>query len=80
MNSNSNSNAVLRGHVEQIEKLEAEKADLAGDIREVYKAVKGSGFDPKILRKVIAIRRRNASELEAERDFIETYLAALGIL
>jgi uncharacterized protein (UPF0335 family) len=70
----------LRSLVERIERLEAEKATLAGDIREVYAEAKANGFDTKILRKVISLRKKEAAEREEEQSMLDVYLAALGML
>lgn len=69
----------LRSIVERIERLEEEKAALAGDIKEVYAEAKGNGFDTKALRKVVRIRKMDASEREEQDAILETYLAALGV-
>jgi uncharacterized protein (UPF0335 family) len=68
----------LRSIVERIERLEEEKKTIAADIKEVYSEAKGDGFDTKILRKVIALRKKDASERDEEEALLETYLRALG--
>ena len=68
----------LRTIVERIERLEEEKKTIAGDIKEVYAEAKGNGFDIKVLRKVISLRKKDAQELQEEEAMIEVYLAALG--
>jgi uncharacterized protein (UPF0335 family) len=70
----------LRSLIERIERLEEEKKTIGGDIKEVYAEAKANGFDTKIVRKVIAIRKKDRSEREEEEALIETYLAALGML
>jgi uncharacterized protein (UPF0335 family) len=65
---------------ERIERLEEEKQALSGDIREVYAEVKSAGFDTKILRKALALRRKTKAEREEEQMLIDTYLAAIGAL
>jgi uncharacterized protein (UPF0335 family) len=69
----------LRTIVERIERLEEEKKTIAGDIKEVYAEAKGNGFDVKILRKVISLRKKDASERQEEESMIDVYLAALGM-
>ena len=69
----------LRQIVERIERLEEEKKTIAGDIKEVYAEAKGNGFDTKILRKVISLRKKDASERQEEESMIDVYLAALGM-
>ena len=70
----------LKSLVERIERLEDEKATIAGDIKEVYAEAKANGFDTKILRKVIALRKKEAAEREEETSMLEVYMAALGML
>ena len=68
----------LRSLVERIERLEEEKKTIAGDIKEVYAEAKGHGFDTKILRKVVALRRKDAVEREEEDTLVTLYMSALG--
>jgi uncharacterized protein (UPF0335 family) len=69
----------LRSLVERIERLEEEKRALAGDIKEVYGEAKASGFDTKILRKVLTIRRKDRHERAEEQAMLDLYLGALGM-
>ncbi len=69
----------LRALVARIERLEEEKAAIAADIREVYAEAKAVGFDAKVLRKVIALRKRDRHELEEEQALMDLYLHALGM-
>ena len=69
----------LRAIVERIERLEEEKKSIAGDIKEVYAEAKGNGFDTKILRKLITIRKKDADERQEEEAMLDIYLAALGM-
>jgi uncharacterized protein (UPF0335 family) len=70
----------LRSLVERIERLEEEKKTIAGDIKEVYAEAKANGFDTKTLRKVIALRKKEAAEREEEQLMLDLYLSALGML
>ena len=70
----------LRQFIEQIERLEEEKKALSADIRDKYLEAKGVGFDPKIMKKVISLRKRSSSEREEEDAVLDTYLHALGML
>ncbi len=70
----------LKSIVERIERLEEEKKTIVGDIKEVYAEAKGNGFDTKILRKVISIRKKDRNEREEEEAMLDVYLAALGML
>jgi uncharacterized protein (UPF0335 family) len=69
----------LKSLVERIERLEEEKKTIAADIKEVYAEAKGHGFDTKILRKVISIRKKDRQELEEEEAMLDLYLGALGM-
>ncbi len=69
----------LRSLVERIERLEEEKKTIAGDIKEVYAEAKSNGFDTKVLRKVISLRKKEPAELQEEEAMIDIYLAALGM-
>ena len=68
----------LRQFIERIEHLEAEKKDIAEQIKEVYAEAKGNGFDVKILRKVIRIRKMDAAERSTEEEMLDLYLSAVG--
>lgn len=69
----------LRSLVERIERLEAEKAEIAADIKEIYAEAKANGYDTKILRKVISIRKQDAAERQEQEAMIDVYQAALGM-
>ncbi len=68
----------LRSFVQRIERLEEDKAALGHDLREVYSEAKGEGFDTKVLRKLISLRKRDARERREEDELLELYLSALG--
>lgn len=68
----------LRAFIERIELLEEEKAGLNGDIREIFQEAKGNGFDVKVMRKVIALRKKDRAERQEEAAILELYLQALG--
>jgi uncharacterized protein (UPF0335 family) len=70
-------NNQLKALVERIEHLEAEKAAIGADIKEVYAEAKGSGFDAKILRRVVALRKLPEAEREEMQLMIQTYMQAL---
>lgn len=73
-------NNQLQAVVERIEKLEDERAILAEDIKDVYLEAKGNGFDPKIIKKLVAPRKKDPSKLAEEEALLDTYKAALGML
>ncbi len=70
----------LRAFIECIERLEEEKATLMEDIREVYAEAKGTGFDPKIMRQVVRIRKMEPDQRQEQEYVLDTYLSALGML
>jgi uncharacterized protein (UPF0335 family) len=69
----------LRQIVARIERLEEEKKAIADDIKEVYAEAKGHGFDTKILRQVIRLRKVDKAELQEQEAILELYLDALGM-
>ena len=69
----------LTAFVERIERLEEEKKGIADDIKEVYAEAKGNGFDVKVLRKVISVRKQDASERAEQEAILDLYLRALGM-
>lgn len=68
----------LKSFIERIERLEGEKKDLAEDIRDVYTEAKSSGFDVKILRKVIALRKLDDADRQEQEELIDLYMRAVG--
>jgi uncharacterized protein (UPF0335 family) len=68
----------LKSLVERVERLEEEKTALAGDIREVYAEAKGNGFDTKIMRQVVRIRKMESHEREEQDALLDLYLSALA--
>jgi uncharacterized protein (UPF0335 family) len=70
----------LRAFIERIERLEEEKKTIADDIKDVYGEAKGRGYDTRVLRKIVSIRKQDQNE-RAELDAIlELYLQALGMM
>jgi len=67
----------LKQFVARIERLEAEKAELAADIREVYAEVKTFGFDTKVMRKVVSMRKQDASERAEQEALLDMYWTAI---
>jgi uncharacterized protein (UPF0335 family) len=70
----------LRSLIERIERLEEEKKTISEDIREVYAEAKGNGFDTKVMRQVIRIRKQDSSERQEEEAIRDLYLHALGMI
>ena len=69
----------LRAFIERIERLEEEKKALADDIKDVYAEAKGNGFDVKIMRKIVSIRKQDREKRREEEEILDLYMAALGI-
>lgn len=70
----------LRSIIERIERLEVEKSTISSDIKEVYAEAKANGFDTKILRMVISLRKKEAAEREEEQSMLDLYMQALGMI
>ena len=73
------SSAQLKSFIERIERLEEEKAAIAEQIREVFGEAKGMGFDIKIIRQVIKIRKMETQERLEQEELLDLYLSALGM-
>ena len=70
----------LKSVIERIERLEEEKKAIADDIRDVYAEAKANGFDTKILRQVVSLRKKDLTERQEEEAIRDLYLQALGML
>lgn len=69
----------LRSYIERVERLEEEKAGLGADIREVYAEAKGNGFDPKIMRQIVRLRKMDAQDRQEMEALLDVYRAALAV-
>ena len=78
MSTNSVDSGHLRAFIERIERLEEEKRAIADDIKEVYAEAKGTGYDVKVMRKIISLRRMDRDKRREEEEILDPYLAALG--
>ena len=79
MNTSSVTADELRAFIERVETLEEEKAAVADQIREVMNEAKGRGYEAKILRKIVSIRKRNRDDVDNENAMTELYMDALGM-
>jgi uncharacterized protein (UPF0335 family) len=70
----------LKSLIERIERLEEERRALAEDIKEVYAEARGNGFEPKIMRQIVRIRRRDQDDLDEEETLLTLYKRAIGML
>lgn len=69
----------LRSFVERIERLESEKKDIAEQQKEVMAEAKGRGYDTKVMRKIVALRKRDKDDIAEEEAVLEMYKEALGM-
>ena len=69
----------LKCLIERIDRLEVEKAGIAGVIKEIYAEAKGNGFDTKAIRKLISLRKKDFDERKEEEAILELYMQALGM-
>ena len=70
----------LRAFIERIERLEEEKKAIADDIKDVYAEAKGTGFDAKIIRKIVSLRKKDVAERQEEEAILDLYMKALGMV
>jgi uncharacterized protein (UPF0335 family) len=68
----------LKSLIERIERLEEDKAAVATDLKEVYAEAKGEGFDVKIMRKVVRLRKQDKAKRQEEEALIDLYVSAIG--
>jgi uncharacterized protein (UPF0335 family) len=69
----------LRSFLERIERLEEEKAGLTADIREVYAEAKGSGFDTKVMRQIVRLRKMDDASRQEQEALLDVYRRAIGL-
>ena len=74
------SSGQLRSFIDRIERLEEEKSGLAEQIRDVYGEAKGYGYDVKIIRKVIGLRKLEPHDRQEQEDLLDVYMVALGMI
>jgi uncharacterized protein (UPF0335 family) len=75
---NTTAQGKLKSLVERIERLEEDRAGVSSDLKEVYSEAKGEGFDVKILRKVIRLRKQDGAKRQEEEALIDLYVSAIG--
>jgi uncharacterized protein (UPF0335 family) len=69
----------LRSFLERIERLEEEKAGLTADIREIYAEAKGSGFDTKVMRQIVRLRKMDSADRQEQEALLDVYRRAIGL-
>lgn len=70
----------LQSMIERIERVNSEANKIKEQLKELYSEVKGTGFDTKIVRKLVAMRKKDRAKLQEERAILELYAAAMGML
>ena len=75
---NGTAQSQLKSIIERVERLEQEKAEIAEQIKEVFAEAKGNGFDVKVLRKIVRIRKQDRAKRMEEEAILDLYLSALG--
>ena len=78
MSNGPNKDEVMQ-YINRIEKLEEEKRATSEDIKSVYLEIKSTGYDPKIIRKLVSIRRKSKEERQEEEALLELYMSAIGM-
>jgi uncharacterized protein (UPF0335 family) len=74
------SGAQIRAYIERVERMNDEKQAIADDIKEIYAEAKGNGFDTKVLRKIVAIRKQDFNERMEQEALLDIYMHALGMV
>jgi uncharacterized protein (UPF0335 family) len=69
----------LRSFIERIERLEEEKAVLAADVREIYAEAKGTGFDTKVMRQIVRLRKMDTADRQEQEALLDLYKRAIGL-
>jgi len=69
----------LRSLIERIERLEEEKAALAADVREIYSEAKADGFDTKVMRQIVRLRKMDSGDRAEQEAILDLYKSALGL-
>jgi uncharacterized protein (UPF0335 family) len=75
---NATAQGQLKSIIERVERLEQEKAEILEQIKEVLAEAKGNGFDPKIIRKVVRLRKMDRAKRQEEDAILDLYLSAIG--
>lgn len=73
------SGARLKSFIERVERLTEEQRALAEDVRDIYGEAKATGFDAKIIRKIVALRKQNVEKRREETELLELYMSAVGM-
>jgi len=71
--------AQLKSIIERIERLEEERRELGADVREIYAEAKGNGYEPKIIRMIVRLRRMSQNDRAEQDALLDTYKSAIGM-
>ena len=77
--TSDSSAARLKSFIERIERLEEEKAATANDIKEVYAEAKGTGFDAKVMRQIVRVRKMDQADRAEQEELLDLYMRARGM-
>lgn len=80
MTLGNNASEKLKQIINRIENVEGQKKTLADDIKQIYLEARSDGFDTKIIRKVVALRKKESAARDEEQALLDTYMAALGMI
>jgi uncharacterized protein (UPF0335 family) len=79
MSDNVNKDQLL-GYIDRIERLDEDKRAISEDIKEIYVEVKSAGYDTKIVRKIVSLRRKSREERQEEETLLELYMQSIGMM
>ncbi len=69
----------LKAFIERVERMEEEKKARSEDIKDIYSEAKATGFDPKIMRKIVSLRKKNIEKRREENELMDLYMSAIGM-
>lgn len=69
----------LRTIIERVERLEVERAELAADIKDIFKEASSAGFDAKVIRQILKLRKMDAAERDEHEELLSLYMRAIGM-
>lgn len=78
--TNAEPGARLRSVIERIERLEEEKKNIADDIRDIYLEAKSEGYDVKVLRKLVSLRKKDPDKRREEDELLDLYMSTIGMI
>ena len=79
MSDNVNKDQLL-GYIDRIERMDEDKRAISEDIKEIYVEVKSAGYDTKIVRKIVSLRRKSREERQEEETLLDLYMQSIGMV